>query len=176
MNYIITSGFWPRVRARALRAPVFLGSLSRQTAHGSFAASYSTPKNIYNLSNLGRPRKGLFSFLWTKEAMKYEVPWPPPIAISLIRPAIFFGSNYVLMRAYAVIFPVSFYFFNRFLSFLFVILFFFSLLLLILLFLSLLILLFLYFNCSSYNRHSCILMIYTHIRNSEGFFVGPSLF
>ncbi len=27
----LTSGFWPRVRARALRAPVFLGSLTRQT-------------------------------------------------------------------------------------------------------------------------------------------------
>jgi hypothetical protein len=26
-----TSGFWPRVRARALRAPVFLGSLTCQT-------------------------------------------------------------------------------------------------------------------------------------------------
>ena len=26
-----TSGFWPRVRARALRAPVFLGPLVRQT-------------------------------------------------------------------------------------------------------------------------------------------------
>jgi hypothetical protein len=25
-----TSGFWPRVRARALSAPVFLGSLTRQ--------------------------------------------------------------------------------------------------------------------------------------------------
>ncbi len=29
--YIGTSGFWPRVRARALRAPVFLGSLPRPT-------------------------------------------------------------------------------------------------------------------------------------------------
>jgi hypothetical protein len=28
---VFTSGFWPRVRARALRAPVFLGSLTRQT-------------------------------------------------------------------------------------------------------------------------------------------------
>ncbi len=28
-NYTVTSGFWPRVRARALRAPVFLGSLPR---------------------------------------------------------------------------------------------------------------------------------------------------
>jgi hypothetical protein len=27
----LTSGFWPRVRARALRAPVFLGFLTRQT-------------------------------------------------------------------------------------------------------------------------------------------------
>ncbi len=39
-----TSGFWPRVRARALRAPVFLGSLPRPTgrcappAHRSFAS------------------------------------------------------------------------------------------------------------------------------------------
>jgi hypothetical protein len=48
-----TSGFWPRVRARALCAPVFLNSLPRQTGaalrapptHRSFAASYSTPKN-----------------------------------------------------------------------------------------------------------------------------------
>ncbi len=42
--YSMTSGFWPRVRARALRAPVFLGSLPRPTgrcappAHRSFAA------------------------------------------------------------------------------------------------------------------------------------------
>ncbi len=28
-----TSGFWPRVRARALRAPVFLGALPRPTGH-----------------------------------------------------------------------------------------------------------------------------------------------
>ncbi len=29
--YVKTSGFWPRVRARVLRAPVFLGSLTWQT-------------------------------------------------------------------------------------------------------------------------------------------------
>ncbi len=45
-----TNGFWPRVRARALRAPVFLGSLPCQTgrcapsAHRIFAASYSSAK------------------------------------------------------------------------------------------------------------------------------------
>jgi hypothetical protein len=87
-----TSGFWPRKRA-----PVFLGSLPCQTGrcappppdHRSFAASYSTPKNIYMLSNLGRLRQGLFSIHWTTEAM--EVPCPPasPIAASLILPAIF---------------------------------------------------------------------------------------
>ncbi len=77
-----TSGFWPRVRARALRAPVFLGSLPCQRgrcapppAHRSFAASYSTPKNIYNLSNLGRLRQGLFSF--HKGYEKWD-PLPPP--------------------------------------------------------------------------------------------------
>jgi hypothetical protein len=115
-NYSLTSGFWPRVRARALRAPVFLGSLPRQM--GSFAASYSTPKNIYNLSNLGRPRPGLLSFQWTTEAMKYEVPSPGPlIAALLILPAIFLGSNYVAMRPYALIFSVFFIVFGSFLLF-----------------------------------------------------------
>jgi hypothetical protein len=43
-SYSITSGFWPRVRAHALRAPVFLGSVTCQTgrctppAHRRFAA------------------------------------------------------------------------------------------------------------------------------------------
>jgi hypothetical protein len=48
-----TSWFWPRVRARALRAPVFLSSLPPPNgalraplpARRSFAASYLTPKN-----------------------------------------------------------------------------------------------------------------------------------
>jgi hypothetical protein len=97
-HYQITSGFWPRVRARALRAPVFLTSLTRQTgrcaprpAHRSSGTSYSTPKNIYNLSNLGRPRQ-VFPL--------------NPIAASLILPAIFLRSNYVPMRPYALIFSV----------------------------------------------------------------------
>jgi hypothetical protein len=44
-KYSLTSGFWPRVRARSLRAPVFLGSLpcpsgrfAPPPAHRSFAA------------------------------------------------------------------------------------------------------------------------------------------
>jgi hypothetical protein len=55
--YLLTSGFWPHVRARALRAPVFLGALPRQTgrcapaAHRSFAASYSSAKKyIFTIS------------------------------------------------------------------------------------------------------------------------------
>jgi hypothetical protein len=40
-EYINTSGFWPRVRARALRAPVFLGSLPRQT--GRCAPTHPPP-------------------------------------------------------------------------------------------------------------------------------------
>jgi hypothetical protein len=77
-----TSGFWPRVRARALRAPVFFNSLPSQTgrcvplaAHRSFAASYSALKNIYNLSNLGRPTSRAFFF--PLDHRGYEVPCPP---------------------------------------------------------------------------------------------------
>ena len=73
------------MRARALRAPVFISSLPHQTgrcapppAHRSFAAYNSTLKNKINLSNLGRPNSGLFSFHGTTEAMKYEVPCPFP--------------------------------------------------------------------------------------------------
>jgi hypothetical protein len=43
----------------------------------SFAASYFTPKNILNLSNLGRPRQGPFSFHRNTDAMKYKVHLPP---------------------------------------------------------------------------------------------------
>jgi hypothetical protein len=32
LNIWLTSGFWPRVRARALRAPVFLGSHTQRGA------------------------------------------------------------------------------------------------------------------------------------------------
>ncbi len=87
----------------ALRAP----------AHRSFAASYSTPKNIYNLSNLGRPCQGLFSFHWTTEAMKYEVPCPRPTHHSFADPS---GNIFgVKLCTDATIRP---YFF-RFLSFLY---------------------------------------------------------
>ncbi len=87
--YSSTSGFWPRVRTRALRAPVFFafiatlnGALRAPHAHRSFAASYSTPKNIYNLSNLGRQRQGFFSFHWTTEAMKYATIRPNSFVFS----------------------------------------------------------------------------------------------
>ncbi len=52
VHYKYTSGFWPRVRARKLRAPVFLGSLTRKTGalrapvHRSFAASHLPPKTF----------------------------------------------------------------------------------------------------------------------------------
>jgi hypothetical protein len=37
-QYSCTSGFWPRVRARALRAPVFLSSLQRKTGRCAMSA------------------------------------------------------------------------------------------------------------------------------------------
>jgi hypothetical protein len=88
------------------------GALRAPPAHRSFAASYLTPKNIYNLSNLGRPRPGLLSFQWTTEAMKYEVPSPtPPIAALLILPAIFLGSHYAAIVSF---FVILFFFFSTF--------------------------------------------------------------
>ena len=51
-KYTYTSGFWPRVCARALRAPVFLGSVTWKTGHcappyRSFAAPSPPQKNNY---------------------------------------------------------------------------------------------------------------------------------
>jgi hypothetical protein len=129
---------------RALRGPPL-------PAHRSFAVSYLTPKNILNLSNLGRPRQGPFSFHRNTEALKYEVHLPPasPIAALLILPAIFWGQNFVPVPPYALIFLFWFFFSIVFGSFLFIILFPFYppfQFNLILLFLSLLILLFLFFS------------------------------
>jgi hypothetical protein len=103
------------------------------------AASYSTPKNIYNLLNLGRPRQGLFSFHWTPEAMKYDVLCPLPAHRSFADPSgNIFGVKLctdATIRHNFVVFSFSIVFG----SFLFVILFFFFSpfqFLLILLFLS----------------------------------------
>jgi hypothetical protein len=104
-RYKYTSGFWPPVRA-----PVFFNSLPSQTgrcaplaAHRSFAASYSALKNIYNLSNLGRPRQGLFSFPGP-ERLWGPLPPVPPL------PAIFWGQKYIPLRPYALIFSAILFF------------------------------------------------------------------
>jgi hypothetical protein len=67
---LFTSGFWPRVRARALRAPVILISLPSPTGrcappptYRSFAAFIYTPK-LSLRSELGR--QGRISFHWAK--------------------------------------------------------------------------------------------------------------
>jgi hypothetical protein len=50
---LLTSGFWPRVRARALRAPVFLDHLhakrgaTRPPGHRSFAAPVFITFSVY---------------------------------------------------------------------------------------------------------------------------------
>ena len=73
-----TSGFWPRVHARALRAPVFLGALPRQTGRCApprpSQLHIHQPKNINLIfpetkcfpsgPNLGR--QGRISFHWAK--------------------------------------------------------------------------------------------------------------
>jgi hypothetical protein len=61
------------------------------------------PQNILNLSNLGRPRQGLYSFNRTTEAMKYA-PRPAHRSFADTFPAIFWGQNYVSVPPYALIF------------------------------------------------------------------------
>jgi hypothetical protein len=61
-----------------VRAPVFLGSLTRQTgrAHRSFAASYSSPQKLTISRNEMLPfspnsgHQWNLSFRWTTEALK----------------------------------------------------------------------------------------------------------
>jgi hypothetical protein len=109
----------------------------------------------------------------------------PPHCPSLILPAIFWGQNYVPVPPYALIF--FWFFFSIVFGSFFIILFpFYSpfQFLLILLFLSLpillvgailrlLFLLLLYLELFV-DLQTCILMICTHIRHSEGFFEGAN--
>ncbi len=93
-------GFWPRVRARARRAPVFLGSLPRQTGRcapprpSQLRCFLFDPQKYLQSIELGPPTSRAFFFpqmLWNMRS-----PSPaPPIAASLILPSIFLGSNYV---------------------------------------------------------------------------------
>ncbi len=91
-GYFVTSRFWPRVRA-----PVFLSSLPLQPGRCAPPPRPSQPPKLNKIyktraarvksfpeincfpsgSNLSRPRHGLFSFHWTTESLKYEVPLQP---------------------------------------------------------------------------------------------------
>ena len=125
-NYVNTSGFLPRLRARALRAPVFFSSLPRQTgrcapplADLSFAAYYSTPKDKQNLSNWGRPHQGLFSFHWTTEAMKYEVRAPAPCTHRSLAEDFDLSPNFFRFFLFCIgfgsfLFVIPFFFFSAF--------------------------------------------------------------
>jgi hypothetical protein len=95
-----TSGFWPRVRARALRAPVFLGSLPRQTGRCApppppIAASLLLirPPIIFTIYRTWAAN--VKSFFLSTGAMKYRVPCPRPANRSFADPSgHILGSNY----------------------------------------------------------------------------------
>jgi hypothetical protein len=112
------------VRARALRAPVFLGSLPRQTGR---CAPPPGPSQLRCF--LFDPQKYLHSIeLWVLDHignMRSPAPATPNAAL-LILPTIFLGSTYVPMRPYDHTSFGFFLFSIVFGSFLFVILFFFS--------------------------------------------------
>ncbi len=66
--YRKTSGFWPRVRARALRAPVFLGSLLRPTGRCAHPRPSQLRCFLFTPLSLGpnSGRQGRLSFHWSK--------------------------------------------------------------------------------------------------------------
>ncbi len=90
----ITSGFWPRVRARALRAPILLSSLPGPTgrcappAHRSFAASYLPRQSLSSGPHSGR--QGHLSFHWSKlhPTVLHSIYWatlhPPVLRCTLM--------------------------------------------------------------------------------------------
>ncbi len=98
-SIMLTSWFWPRVRARALRAPVFLSSLPPQSGRcapppSQLRCFLFDPQKYIKSIELGPPTSRAFFFpqrLWNKRSPALG----PPIAASLILPAIFLGSNYV---------------------------------------------------------------------------------
>ncbi len=125
-------------------------------AHRSFAASHSTPKNIKNLSNLGRPRQRLFSFHLTTWRLKRLWNMRSPFIL-------FLYSSWIFSFCYSLLFLLSFLF-PAYSSFL--ILLFWSLLsLLVGTILRLLIIL----NCLLYYRHNISVILKDCSR-------GPSLF
>jgi hypothetical protein len=89
----------------ALRAPP-------PPARRSFAVSYSTPNNIYKIYRTWAAH--IKGFFFPLDHKGYEIGGPlspaPPIAASLILPAIFLGNNYVSVRPHFLVFS----FFNSF--------------------------------------------------------------
>ncbi len=110
-GYKYTSGFWPRVRARALRAPVFLGSLPRQTGRCAppsppIAASLLRiwPPKIHKIyPTLAAHVKDFFLSTLPQRLWGPQPPVPP-------LPAIFWGQKYIPVRPYALIFSVFLFF------------------------------------------------------------------
>jgi hypothetical protein len=119
-----TSGFRPRARARALRAPVFLGSFPRQTGRCApppwpITASLLLirPTKIFTIYRTWAAHvKGFFLSTGSQRLWNVRSPaLAPPIAASLILPAIFLGTNYVYvpMRPHGLIFFGFFFFLYR---------------------------------------------------------------
>ncbi len=189
------------MRARALRAPVFLSSLPRKTGGcaptplpNAASLLLIRPQKIYKIYRTWAAHvKGFFLStgphadcrrLWNMRSAAHA----PPIAALLILPAIFWGQNYVPVRPNALIFfGFSFFYIVFYLLFL---LFssFSSLLFISFLFISfypsLLISSFSssyrYYSLSSYSfflYFKLIIVLQTwYLRHSEGFFEGAKPF
>ncbi len=109
-----TSGFWPRVRARALRAPVFFNSLPSQTRRcAPIAASLLLirPLKIFTIYRSWAAHVKGFFLSTVPQRLWGPLPPVPPL------PAIFWGQKYILVRPYAIMFSVFLFFSCWILSF-----------------------------------------------------------
>jgi hypothetical protein len=74
--FFLTSGFWPRVRARALRAPVFLGPLKRQTGAARPPPSQlrCSPKNK-KINYFQKQNVSLQALIWAARDVRKSFYW-----------------------------------------------------------------------------------------------------
>ncbi len=78
--YILTIGFWPRVRARALRAPVFLSTLQIQ------GGRCAPPTPIATLLLLSRPWK-MYNIYWAAHIKSFFLSTGPQRLWNIRSPA-----------------------------------------------------------------------------------------
>ncbi len=114
-SYMTTSGFWPRMRARALRAPVFLSSLPPQTGRcappprpSQLLCFLFDPQKYLQPIELGPPTSRAFFFPLDHRGYEKWGPLPVKIMYRCDHTPLFFYSFWIFSFCYSLIFLLSF--------------------------------------------------------------------